>query len=50
MRKTIERAFSEVKAWHRMARARYRGLDRMTIQVLMTFMVMNVKKMARAMA
>ncbi len=24
-----------------MARARYRGLDRVTIQVLMTFMVMN---------
>ena len=50
MRKTIERAFGEAKVWHRMARARYRGLDRVTVQVLMTFMVMNVKKMARATA
>jgi len=50
MRKTIERVFGEAKVWHRMARARYRRLERVKIQVLMTFMVMNVKKMARATA
>ena len=47
MRKTIERVFGEAKVWHRITRARYRGLDRVKIQVLMTFMVMNVKKMAK---
>ena len=50
MRKAIERVFGEAKVWHRMSRARYRGLDRVKVQILMTFMVMNVKKMAKAMA
>jgi len=48
MRKTIERVFGEAKVWHWMARARYRGLERVKIQVFLTFMVMNVKKMAGA--
>jgi len=47
IRCAIERAFGEAKTWHRMARARYRGLGRVTIQVLMTFMCMNAKKIAR---
>lgn len=46
IRKAIERLFGEVKTWHRMGRAKYRGLGRMDIQVLMTFIVANAKKMA----
>ncbi|MCL6581985.1 MAG: IS1182 family transposase, partial [Firmicutes bacterium] len=47
IRKTIERLFGELKVWHRMARARYRGLSRVTIQVLLTLIVANAKKMAK---
>jgi len=50
IRKTIERLFGEVKTWHSLQRARYRGLGRVTIQVLLTFLVANVKKMATRMA
>lgn len=50
IRKTIERLFGEVKTWHRMDRARYRGLGRVTIQVLLTFLVANAKKMAARLA
>ncbi|GAW91331.1 hypothetical protein TC41_1813 [Calderihabitans maritimus] len=46
MRKTIERVFGEAKTWHRMMRARYRCLERVAIQVLMTFICLNAKKMA----
>lgn len=45
-RKMIERKFGEVKKWHGLSRARYRGKWRVSIQVLMTFLVVNAKKMA----
>ncbi len=47
VRRTIERVFGEAKTWHRMVRARYRGLERVAIQVLMTFICLNAKKMAQ---
>jgi len=47
IRKSVERLFGDVKAWHGMSRARYRGLGRVTVQVLMTLIVANVKKMAK---
>ena len=47
IRRMIERKFGEAKKWHGMARARYRGMARVKIQVLMTFLVMNVKRIAR---
>jgi len=47
LRKMIERKFGEAKKWHGMTRVRYRGLWRVKIQVLMTFLVMNVKRMVR---
>ena len=50
VRRTVERLFGEVKAWHRMVRARYRGLGRVTIQVIMTLIVANAKKMAARLA
>lgn len=46
-RKAIERKFGEAKRWHGLARARYLGLARVRIQVLLTFLVMNLKLMAR---
>ena len=45
-RKGIERKFGEAKVWHRLSRARYRERTRVAIQVLMTFLVLNVKRMA----
>lgn len=36
---------ARVTAWHRMARTRYRGLERVTIQVLLTRIVAKAKKM-----
>lgn len=50
IRKTIERVFGEVKTWHCLYRARYRGLARVTVQVLLTFLVVNAKKMATRLA
>lgn len=47
LRKMIERKFGEAKKWHGMSRARYRRLWRVKIQVLMTFMVINTKRMTR---
>jgi IS5 family transposase len=49
LRKMIERKFGEAKKWHGMHRARYRGKQRVKIQVLMTFLVMNIKRIARLM-
>jgi IS5 family transposase len=49
LRKMIERKFGEAKKWHGMDRARYRGKERVKIQVLMTFLVMNIKRIARLM-
>lgn len=47
LRKMIERKFGEAKKWHGISRARYRGKWKVAIQVLMTFLVINAKKMAR---
>lgn len=44
-RKAIERKFGEVKVWHKLKRARYRQRPRVSIQVLMTFLVANIKRM-----
>jgi IS5 family transposase len=46
VRKTVERLFGAAKVWHRMGRARYRGLGRVAIGVIMTLIVLNAKKMA----
>lgn len=46
-RKMIERKFAEAKRWHGLSRARYRGKWRVAIQVLMTFLVMNAKRITR---
>ena len=45
-RRDIERKFGEAKVWHRLGRARYRERKRVAIQVFMTFLVLNVKRMA----
>jgi len=47
MRKMIERKFAEAKKWHGLTRARYRSKWKVAIQVLMTFLVMNAKRIAR---
>lgn len=46
-RKAIERKFGEAKKWHNLTRARYRGRWRVAIQVLMTFLVINVKRIIK---
>jgi IS5 family transposase len=46
-RKMIEGKFGEAKKWHNLHRARYRGKWRVAIQVFMTFMVLNVKRMMK---
>ena len=46
-RPRIERRFAEQKQYHSLSRARYWGLARVTIQVLMTCLVVNCKRMAR---
>jgi len=50
VRKTVERLFGEAKVWHRMGRARYRRRGRVSIQVIMTLIVANAKKMAARLA
>jgi len=47
LRKMIERKFGEAKKWHGLSRARYRGKWKVAIQILMTFLVMNAKRIAR---
>jgi transposase, IS5 family len=44
LRFRIERKFGEGKSWHGFGRCRYRGLDRYTVQSLLTFMVLNLKR------
>lgn len=44
-RKGVERKFGEAKKWHGLHRARYRRRWRVAIQVFMTFMVLNIKRM-----
>ena len=46
-RRNIERKFAEQKKYHGLATARYWGLAKVTIQVLLTCIVVNCKKMAR---
>jgi len=46
-RKRIEAKFGEAKKHYQMARARYRVRWRVAIQVFMTFMVMNLKRVVK---
>jgi transposase len=46
-RKMIEGKFGEAKKWHALHRARYRRKSRVAIQVFMTLMVINVKRMMK---
>jgi len=46
-RPSIERKFAEQKKYHGLAKARYWGLAKVTIQVLITCLVVNCKRMAR---
>lgn len=46
-RKKIERKFEEANWWHRMQRSRCRGRWRVAIGMLMTFMVLNAKRIVR---
>jgi len=46
-RKRIEAKFGQAKKHHFLARARYRGRWRVAIQVFMTFLVMNLKRMIK---
>lgn len=45
LRYRVERKFGEGKAWHRLGRCRYRGLDRFKIQSYLTFIVLNLKRL-----
>jgi len=47
IRKAIERVFGDAKKWHRMGRTRYRSRARVAIQVILTMIVLNAKKLAR---
>jgi len=47
VRKMIERKFAEAKKWHKFSRTRYRGQWRVKIQALMTFFVINIKRIVR---
>jgi len=46
-RRMIEGKFGEAKKWHNLHRARYREKWRVAIQVFMTFMVLNTKRMIK---
>jgi len=46
-RSLIERRFGGGKRWHGLGRARYRRKWRVAIQAIMTFLVMNVKRMVK---
>jgi len=46
-RPNVERKFAEQKKYHGLAKARYWGLAKVTIQVLMTSIVVNCKKIAK---
>lgn len=43
----IERKFGESKQQHGLGRCRYRGLERYTIQVILTAMALNLKRMVK---
>jgi len=46
-RKKVERKFGEAKRHHQLGRARYRRRWRVAIQVFMTFLVINAKRMVK---
>jgi hypothetical protein len=46
-RSMIERRFGGGKKWHGLGRARYWGKAKVAIQAIMTFLVMNVKRMVK---
>ena len=46
-RPNIERKFAEQKRYHGLRQVRYWGLAKVTLQVLMTCLVVNCKRMAR---
>jgi len=46
-RPSIERKFAEQKKYHGLRRARYWGLVKVTVQVLLTCLVVNCKRMVR---
>jgi IS5 family transposase len=46
-RPLIERRFGGAKKWHGLGRARYWGKAKVAIQALMTFLVMNVKRIVK---
>jgi len=43
----VEQPFGIAKQWHGFERCRYLGLDRYRIQALLTFMVVNVKRLVK---
>jgi IS5 family transposase len=43
----VESKFGEGKKWHNLHRARYRERWHVAIQVFMTFMVLNIKRMVK---
>lgn len=45
MRPAIERKFAEMKRFHGLAKARYWGLAKLTIQCLLTAIVVNCKRL-----
>ena len=45
----IEGVFGQAKTYHGMAKARFRGLNKVEIQFLMTATALNLKKMVRIM-
>jgi hypothetical protein len=45
----IEGVFGQAKTYHGMARARFRGLNKVEIQFLMTATALNLKKMVKMM-
>jgi len=47
IRKAIEAKFGEAKKWHHLDRARYRSRCKTSIQVLMTFLVTNCKRIVK---
>ena len=44
---TIEGLFAEAKLFHGLRRARYRGLNKVSIQALMTALVQNIKRIVK---
>ncbi|MGC9316366.1 MAG: IS5 family transposase, partial [bacterium] len=49
-RSAIESKFGEMKRWHRLRRAIYRGLDRVKRQVVLTVLAVNMKRLTTIMA